>query len=324
MEENSDQPPVQATAPASTPSEPPAAPPPQSPETPPPPNPAPPPTVASEPDKKTSWAKIILSTFFILALAATGIFGYNYYRSSQQPAITAVPTPTQVTQTPANTELETYSNTKLGYTIKYPKSLNIKVIEADPKAENREYIRKCESGEIEGCGGARSPDFRTDFKQGNVPLFSVSVYQQQVLDSGLGDILRDTFTYAVSRSTTTENLSPEELSGAITNATNVESLSIEEINFLTKENLLSQLEFIEPDAPLLCLWDVELGPGFDPEEDKEYIEEHKEDLYLHSGYYVSPLSESCESTSFYSWDTQLEKDKPPFTTENDCLNTCFN
>jgi hypothetical protein len=247
-----------------------------------------------------------------LLISAGAIFGY-FYRDSHLNLVGTNEVSQnndqiiKVESTDLSTSLETYTNTKLGFTIQYPNSLNIIPVDADPKAENREYIRKCESGEIDGCGGSRSPDFRVDFQQGGEDtLFSVVVYQLPMVKYGLADLLKNTFSYGVR----------------VADLNNISNLSSKDKLALSKENLLSTLTFIEPEKSLLCLWDTEISLGFDPVDDKEYIDDNIEGLVLISGYYVNPKSGVCEKAEYYSWLGQQDTHKPPFETQEDCRLTC--
>ena len=248
----------------------------------------------------------------ILVVVALAVGVYFAYKNllSKPPAVTEqtnLNLSTAESNFPVPSDWETYTNTKLGFYIRYPKTLKLKSVEANPKAEYREYNRKCESGEIDGCGGSRYPDFRTDFVDSNgITIFSVTVYQLPVKDYGLGDIEKDNFTYGVN----------------IANLEETGNYSSSDKSLI--EKIPSTLAFIGPDKPLSCLWSTELGPGFDPIKDNVYIEENKNSLSLLSGYLYDESVKSCNKTSFYTWTDQKDTDAPPFKTQDECQSTCVN
>lgn len=257
----------------------------------------------------------ILETIFIFALlSTTGLYIFLNLKSDKNKSL---PSPEVITQdttsTPAQkTYLETYTDTKLGYTIKYPSSLGISIIEGTPKQDYLQYVEDCETGKIDGCGGSRYPDFRKYFMINDTYIFSISVYQLPVVDFGLADLVRDNFSY--------------EIFGFNGQYDKILS-SYPDLAWVTEDNLLSQFEFIEPDLPLSCLWDTTLA-GFEPDDDREYIrkyiEENKENLSLYSGYFVNPSTNKCEFTEIYAWGSEENNDIPPFSTLEECLNTCTN
>lgn len=241
----------------------------------------------------------------ILAIGALAFLGIKHLISTNQfpinlPGASTTPSPTQI----STTDWRTYSNTKYGFSIKYPQTLDLRPTEFDQKKARRDYVNKCESGEIEGCGGGRWPDFLINFiLPNNNTLFSVGIYQLPVKSSGLADVENDNFSYSV-------RLNPDE----------VDKLKSDEKE-MTKQ-ISSTLSFVAPDMPLSCLWLPDFGPGFDPIKDKDYIEQNIQNLVKLHGFYYLATSNVCKEITFYTWEGQEKTDAPPFTTSTECVLKC--
>ena len=197
-------------------------------------------------------------------------------------------------------EMETYQDEKLGYSIQYPKRLHLSAVDAKPKLASKAYEEACKTGKINGCGGSRYPDFQTDFKtpEGNV-IFSVYVYQFPSKQYGLGDIVRDNFTYGVRL---------EDLSGIV-------SL----VDRYHIQHVLSTMDFIVPEKPLNCLWSPELSPGLTRD---QVIKLDNQTDYI-SGYYFDSNTNACKKTLFYDQTNPDNVTSPPFKDIKECELSCI-
>jgi len=234
-------------------------------------------------------------------------------KSSRKPFLTStiIPTKAKIKDTTVNWKL--YKNDKFGFTIKYPSSLELYPEDYDIKKAIQEYIYKCESGIINGCGGHRWPDFVIRFykKSGKI-AFDINIHQIPLEEEDLttynGRVfrLKDNFTiFADTPNSYYENVI-------------LEPLDKETIKLIN----LSMQFYKSPQKNLTCLWSLEAAPGSDPVKDKDDIEKNKKNLILTEGYYYNWKSNLCESTSFYIWKDYVGKYSPPFKQLTDCVSAC--
>lgn len=250
-------------------------------------------------EKNSGLAPIII--ILLITVVAAGAYFLGTKNKLLFPQISLSPSP--ALDPTANWEL--YKNSKFGFFVKYPSELNLTPKEFDIKANQREYIQKCETGVYKGCGGGRWPDYKIIFtRQNGNSAFDVRIYQLPVKQS-FGGVEKDSFTFIVS-----------------TGGYFGENIESEPVDEQTLDLISSTLGFIKPDKPLACLWSTEGGPGFDPEKDKEYIDEWGDNLTLLFGYYFSQSKQSCQKTTFYTWKEQTDTDASPFNTLDECVSSC--
>lgn len=206
------------------------------------------------------------------------------------------------------TNWKNYSNDKFGFSLKYPENLELTAKEINIKLNYSEYANKCKTGKIQGCGGSRWPDFKISFLRPNgKAAFDVKIYQMPV-SNYFGGVEHDQFTFLVQTFRFYD-----------------EKIELDPVSPEVLAEIETTLEFQAPKKPLICLWrHTDLGPGFDPVKDKQFIEENKKDLSQVEGYFFNNSTDNCEVEIFSTWTNQLDSDKPPFITKQDCQIICLN
>ncbi len=249
-----------------------------------------------------------LGSLFFLMTGALIFLGYRNYLlkrevTNLQREIASKPSPSPSPS--STTGWVQYKSDKFGFTIRYPEALEVEAKEVDIKADYKKYVEKCKTGVSGGCGGGRWPDFKISFlRPSGKAAFDVDIYQLPVKEY-FGGIERDNFTYLVGAG---------RYSG--------EDIELDPVDSKTLDAIALTLDFFEPKQPLACLWSTELGPGFNPEEDKDYIKEHSSQLVKLSGFYFNSSRNSCQNITFYTWKGQEETDKPPFSDLKGCTSSC--
>jgi len=254
-----------------------------------------------EPKKNLrSKSNIVLLVFGgILFLVLVG--GISYYlgvqkgRSLAQSQIETAQTNVNQQDSDLVTSYNVYKNDKYGFEIKLPSSLKVNAIDYDIQSDQREYIRKCDSGEIDGCGGSRWPDYQVKFQDGlQQTLFTVDIHVIPVVQY-LGGKENNGFTYYVSAGQNTQG----EFMPGVTE-TVIDSI----------ENSLS---FISAENPVQCLWTPEFVAV---DINRPVIDKN---IYSQaSGYYFDQKTQHCAPISLYHGDGP----NIPFQEMQSCTSTC--
>lgn len=163
-------------------------------------NPTPPIVSIEKPIQKNGSGFLIflLSTLLIIAVLIAGFFAYQTQSLVReltdirtQPSITPKPT------TPSESKLETYTDEKYGFTIKYPEKLVKSHNEVDISKNNKEYNAKCADGTYTGCGGSKWPDYKiTFYNDKDIALFDVNIWKGDLTEP-FGGKLYNNMTYKV-------------------------------------------------------------------------------------------------------------------------------
>lgn len=228
-------------------------------------------------------------------------------KTSKSP--TTTPTPSPINTTQDSSDWNSYNSDKFGFSIQYPSELHLLPKEIDIKSEYLKYINKCSTGVINGCGGFRWPDFYINFvRPDGEAAFGIQIYQMPVNTLfGVGGVERDRFTYLV------------QTPGYSDTGHNIEPLDDVQLKSIEKT-----LRFYKPSKPLACLWERDtMGPGFDLEKDKSFVDENRDKLSQVEGYSFNVTNNTCSKETYLIWSGQVETDKPPFTSEGSCLSTCL-
>lgn len=271
---------------------------------------------------------LLIASLITLFFISSGIAGYVAYQNSQlkkqvkqlevqtnqkssslpsnsipnQPNLKPQPKTKTASSPSSIRNWNLYKNDKFGFTLKYPPHLNVKPTEIDIKSNYEEYMKKCDSGFFEnGCGGGRWPDFKISFIRKNGKLaFDVRIYQLSVKNT-FGGIERDNFTYIIS------------------DFVYYNEAQVDFVDEKTLSSIKASLKFFKPDKPLNCLWDPQLA-GFNPQDDKDYIRKHSNELVKLTGAYFNIAKNSCQETTLYTY--QKETDKPVFEDLSECQSVC--
>ena len=257
------------------------------------------------PNGKTSWIYVILITILI---GVAGYFGFHNYQLRQQltkvqPTSSAIVEDNSLSQKPTSSDTTTpllghYQNDKFGFKINHPQDWNITAKEYDIQADQREYQRKCSSGELDGCGGSRWPDYRVElYNQNSQHYLNVDIHVIPVAEN-LGGKEYQGFTYILYR--TNYNKNPEEAP-----------------KYYVSESIDKQIEntltFYSPPQPLGCLW----LPDF-VSVDVNRVGIDKSTYNHGSGYYFNKTKKSCQNTELYYGDHP----NIPFNSLDDCQKSC--
>lgn len=195
-----------------------------------------------------------------------------------------------------NTDVTEYQNEKYGFKIEYPSELRVSAVDYDIQAAQREYLRKCYSGEIAGCGGSRWPDYQVRFQDGSgQTLFSVSIHVIPVAQN-LGGKENNGFTYFVS------------------GGRNNRGEFIQGVDESVVKSIQESLSFIPTKIPVQCLWTPEFiavdvnEPGIE------------KNIYSQaSGYYFDQETQSCKSIFLYHGNGP----NIPFQDMRSCTSSCI-
>jgi hypothetical protein len=115
----------------------------------------------------------ILLAFLGLVVLVTAGFGSGYWyrgklvKPESKPTVESRGDCIKPLSAPDTSNWKTYRNEELGFEIKYPDELSIiKPLDYSRQIKEyfSEYTRKCESGEIEGCGGGPLPIYMFKFQ----------------------------------------------------------------------------------------------------------------------------------------------------------------
>lgn len=196
------------------------------------------------------------------------------------------------------TPLATYRNDKFGFTLEYPREWNLVAREHDIQADAREYQQKCASGEINGCGGMRWPDYQVRFYQDGVHAFDVNIHVIPLADLMNGKENAG-FTFVVQR----VNTNPDFTTGA--------TFAISES---TNQHLQDTLAFIPTTKPLGCLWlpDFVAVDVTRPGMDRSIYEKA-------TAYYYDQVQKNCTMKDIYHGDGP----NIPFASLADCQQQCM-
>lgn len=255
--------------------------------------------------KKKPW---LLITLVVLLLGTTGTFAYKYYQLKQQvddqstllpssQLVVSSPSPESTSSDSGSFQQGSYQNNKFGFKLNYPQELNLTAQEYDIQADQREYIRRCDSGELEGCGGARWPDYEVRFyNQNDQHYFNVRIHVIPVAQFFGGKEYQN-FTYRVQRVAYTR---PEDKPQYY-------------ISESTKEQIEDSLSFFTPTQPLSCLW----LPDFIA------IDTSKPGINLSSydyatGYYFNQDTSKCQLAELYYGSGP----NIPFQSMEECQQAC--
>jgi hypothetical protein len=254
--------------------------------------------------KRCSWLTIVV---IILLVGITSYFGYQNYQLKQQlvkatlmPSQPAIDNDIIKTDDPSiESQLTTqYKNDKFGFEIKYPQEWSLTVKEHDIQADYREYIRKCDSSEIDGCGGSRWSDYQLEFYNNGKHYFNVSIHVIP-LAQYLGGRENDGFTYSVHK---------------INYNTNISQTPTYYITDSMVKQLQDSMSFIKPVRPLGCLWIPDFV-GVDisrPGVDKSIYNTTK-------AYYYDSKKSSCQTKDIYYGDGP----NIPFSSIGECQKSCI-
>ena len=171
-----------------------------------------------------------------------------------------------------------YQNSKFGFKLNFPNDLNLTAKKYDIQAYQKEYIRKCDSGELEGCGGARWPDYQIRFyNEKNQYYFSVDIHVVPVARN-LGGKEYQGFTFSVLRIHYTK---PEEAPKYY-------------ITESTVKEIQDSLSFFTSTQPLSCLW---LPDFIAIDTNRQSINQSSYEYA--AGYYLNQNTNKCQFTEFY-------------------------
>jgi len=285
--------------------------------------PQPPIDLAQESPKTTRWPTILTVVIGVLILGTASYFVYQKYQPEDEPkqpeqSVPQASTPTTTEPTvPAEspvTTLETYTSEKFGFSLQYPRELEITAAEYDLQADQREYNIMCSAEEAE-CGGGRWPDYQIRFyNTDNLPVFTVDIHVIPMAEY-FGGKEHNGFTFSVRKiyqiyDFTNHKPGDPYLTKDITK--NVADARITE-KLITQ--IESSLTFTKPTKPLSCLWTPEFvgvdvtKPGINPALYEEA-----------SGYLYNSEIKSCEEFSIYV--SERARSNIPFQSLAECLSAC--
>lgn len=201
-----------------------------------------------------------------------------------------------------------YVNKEYGFLIRYPDYLKPLAPKIDLYPEHQKYIEMCKSGELNGCGGGPWPDYLIAFlKQDQKVAFIIDIYgsplkeilgTDSIENEGFTFLARKPFNYYKYRGKTID----------------IDPISDNDIKKIT-----NTMTFFKPNKPLACLR-TELS-GFDPINDKKYIDENSDKLIDFTSFYFDQKNQECKTKMFYTWKDQINK-ASPFDSLSSCISAC--
>ncbi len=200
----------------------------------------------------------------------------------------------------------TYINTTYGFTLQYPKGLELTAIPINVEQALLVYDEFCKKQE--GCGGTRWPEFILNFEtQENMSVFMVDIYQIPVT-LNVGEKVHENFTFLVREPYNIYYF--QELKDIPKRFIDAKTLSLIE----------KSMRFITPDVSLGCLWNNAFKPAL-PNTYRTQVE-YEGKIATVSGYYFQKNANSCRKTSYDTWIYDINTSAPPFTSINDCEAVC--
>jgi len=201
----------------------------------------------------------------------------------------------------------TYVDTTYGFTLRYPKGLELTVKPVNVEQARVVYDAFCQTHE--GCAGARWPEYVLNFEtEEKMSVFMVDIYQIP-MNLKLGEKVHDHFTFLVREPY---------------NIYYFQDLKDIPKRFIDKETIrriAGSMQFIKPNVPLGCLWNNAFKPAL-PDEYRTQIE-YEGKVATMSGYYFQRESNSCRETIYDTWIYDVQNTAPPFASKVACETACM-
>lgn len=200
----------------------------------------------------------------------------------------------------------TYVNTTYGFTLRYPKGLDLTATPVRVAQARLVYDEFCKKQE--GCGGARWPEYVINFEtEEHMSVFMVDIYQIP-MHMQLGEKIHDNFTFLVR--------SPYN----IYYFQDLKDIPKRFIDDTTLARIQGSITFIPPDVPLACLWNNTYKPALPDVYRMQPDYEGK--LATVSGYFFQKDTNTCQKTTYDTWIYDVKTAAPPFTSQTYCETEC--
>jgi len=201
----------------------------------------------------------------------------------------------------------TYVNTTYGFTLKYPKGLDITATPVNIEQARLVYDEFCAKNE--GCSGVRWPEFILNFEDtNNMSVFMIDIYQIP-MDLKLGEKIHNNFTFLVR---TPYNIYYFQ---------DLKDIPKRFLDDNTLRLIQNSLRFIQPNMPLGCFW----NNAFKPSLPSEYRlqPEYEGTIATVSGYYYEKGSSACKISTYDTWTYDANTNAPPFPSQEFCESACL-
>lgn len=205
-----------------------------------------------------------------------------------------------VTYGDPTTSWNTYINTTYGFTLRYPKGLELTATPVNVEQARLVYDAFCQTHE--GCGGARWPEYVLNFEtEENMSVFMIDIHQVP--------ITHDHFTYLVREPYN------------IYYFQDLKDIPKRYIDPETLRLIQQSVRFITPSIPIGCLWNDAYKPALPG--DYRTIAEYEGKIATVSGYYFQKDANTCRKTFYDSWVYDVQTTSPPFTSQSLCEAACI-
>lgn len=201
----------------------------------------------------------------------------------------------------------TYVNTTYGFTLRYPKGLELAAIPVNVEQARLVYDQFCQTQE--GCGSTRWPEFVLNFEtEEKMSVFMVDIYQIP-LQLNMGEKIHDNFTFLVREPYNIYYF--QDLKDIPKRFIDADSLRL----------IQNSIQFVPPEIPLGCLWNNAYKPAL-PAEYRTQVE-YERKVATVSGYYFQRESNSCQETTYDTWIYDTKTSAPPFSSIENCETACM-
>lgn len=202
---------------------------------------------------------------------------------------------------------KTYVNSTYGFTLKYPKALELKITPMNVEQARIAYDAFCKT--YEGCGGARWPEYVLNFETNEkMSVFMLDIYQIP-MDFQMGEKINAHFTFLIREPYNMYYFQ------------DLKDIPKRFIDGETLRRIQGSMRFIPPSVPLGCLWNDAYKPAI-PNEYRTHSE-YEGKIATVSGYYFQKQSNSCQKTTYDTWIYDMQNTSPPFTSIEYCETTCI-
>lgn len=198
-----------------------------------------------------------------------------------------------------------YVNEEYGFSIKYPDYLKPLAKKIDLSPEKQKYVEMCNSDELDGCGGEPWPNYLIAFQTESQSLaFLISIFNFP-MNFKIGGIENEGITFMIQEPYNYYKYRGGEMK--------IDSISDSDI-----EKITDTITFFKPNKSLACL---RTGPeGFDPINDKEYINGNSDKLIKFTSFYFDQIYQKCKVKEYYIWKDSTGKS--PFESLSSCDPAC--
>ena len=194
----------------------------------------------------------------------------------------------------------TYINTTYGFTLRYPRGLELTATPINVEQARLVYDEFCKTHE--GCGVTRWPEYVLNFQtEEKMSVFMVDIHQVPLINNHFTYIVREPYNIYYFQ--------------------DLKDIPKRYVSEKTLQMIQKSIRFIPPDVPLGCLWNNTYKPAL-PTEYRTQVE-YEGKIATVSGYYFQKDANKCEKTSYDTWIYEVQTTSPPFTSQTFCETACM-